>query len=133
MEVAMTTITATRSTSRIRSAVAVKSSQITMTPKTIQKIMVKNQRTKQNHRRCLTCRGYFPSVVQLLRSPLAIVLLCFATFIVPSRGQNTLNRAPHFVPGQDMSQFSLSESTPVNSPVYQLRGKVIHLKEIILK
>lgn len=34
-----------------------------------------------------------------------------------------VNHPPHFVPGAgDMSRFSLSENTPVDSPVYQLRG-----------
>ncbi|XP_063702044.1 cadherin-23 [Culicoides brevitarsis] len=33
-----------------------------------------------------------------------------------------MNRAPQFIPGQDMTRFSLPENTPVNSPVYQLRG-----------
>ncbi|CAG5042613.1 unnamed protein product [Parnassius apollo] len=34
-----------------------------------------------------------------------------------------INRAPHFVPQTgDMSQFSLSEDTPVGTPVYQLKG-----------
>lgn len=34
------------------------------------------------------------------------------------------NRAPQFVPGSgDMARFSLSENTPVGSPIYQLRGK----------
>lgn len=35
-----------------------------------------------------------------------------------------MNRAPQFVPGSgDMARFSLSENTPVGSPIYQLRGK----------
>lgn len=35
-----------------------------------------------------------------------------------------LNQPPHFVPGSgDMGRFSLSENTPVGSPVYQLKGK----------
>lgn len=35
-----------------------------------------------------------------------------------------VNRPPHFVPGSgDMGRFSLSENTPIDSPVYQLRGK----------
>lgn len=35
-----------------------------------------------------------------------------------------VNRPPHFVPGSgDMARFSLSENTPIDSPVYQLRGK----------
>lgn len=34
-----------------------------------------------------------------------------------------INHPPHFIPGSgDMSRFSLSENTPVDSPVYQLRG-----------
>jgi len=34
------------------------------------------------------------------------------------------NHRPHFVAGTgDMSRFSLSEHTPVGSPVYQLKGK----------
>lgn len=35
-----------------------------------------------------------------------------------------INHAPYFVPGSgDMSRFSLPENTPVDSPVYQLKGK----------
>lgn len=35
-----------------------------------------------------------------------------------------VNRPPYFISGSgDMSRFSLSESTPVDSPVYQLKGK----------
>lgn len=37
-----------------------------------------------------------------------------------------INRAPHFIPGSgDMARFSLSENTPVGSPVYQLKGNSI--------
>jgi len=37
-----------------------------------------------------------------------------------------VNKPPHFTPGSgDMARFSLSENTPVGSPVYQLRGKYI--------
>lgn len=40
-----------------------------------------------------------------------------------------VNRPPHFVPGSgDMARFSLSENTPVDSPVYQLRGKEMFLR-----
>lgn len=39
--------------------------------------------------------------------------------------QVLMNRAPQFIPGQDMMRFSLPENTPVNSPVYQLRGKLM--------
>lgn len=43
---------------------------------------------------------------------------------VPLLQCQQLNRPPHFVPGSgDMARFSLSENTPVESPVYQLRGK----------
>jgi hypothetical protein len=38
-----------------------------------------------------------------------------------------VNRAPHFIPNSDMARFSLSESTPVGSPVYQLKGNLIFL------
>lgn len=132
----------TKSTSRAKTKVdpsVTVTATATMEPNTITKITrttmevkevvtVKNRRTKQNHKRWLTYRsGGFSSVVQRLQqSPLAVVglfVLCIATITVPSWGQNTtLNRAPHFVPGQDMSKFSLSENTPVDSPVYQLRG-----------
>lgn len=34
-----------------------------------------------------------------------------------------VNTPPHFIPGSgDMSRFSLLENTPVDSPVYQLKG-----------
>lgn len=37
-----------------------------------------------------------------------------------------INHPPHFVPGSgDMSRFSLSENTPIDSPVYQLRGNYL--------
>lgn len=39
-------------------------------------------------------------------------------------GGQIVNRPPHFVPGSgDMARFSLSENTPVDSPVYQLKGE----------
>lgn len=35
-----------------------------------------------------------------------------------------VNHQPYFIPGSgDMSRFSLSENTPIDSPVYQLKGK----------
>lgn len=35
-----------------------------------------------------------------------------------------INRAPHFIPGTgDLSKFSLSENTPVRTPIYQLKGQ----------
>ncbi|XP_013100309.1 cadherin-23 [Stomoxys calcitrans] len=49
----------------------------------------------------------------------AVLLL----FCVPWTTSQFLNQPPHFVPGSgDMSRFSLSENSPVGSPVYQLRG-----------
>lgn len=34
-----------------------------------------------------------------------------------------VNKPPHFIPGSgDMSRFSLPENTPVDTPVYQLKG-----------
>lgn len=40
----------------------------------------------------------------------------------------TVNRAPHFIPGSgDLARFSLSENTPVGSPVYQLKGETRNL------
>lgn len=46
-------------------------------------------------------------------------------FIVLSMVQcQIINRAPQFVPlSGDMARFSLSENTPVGSPIYQLKGK----------
>lgn len=134
------TVTATSTKTKSTSRAKTKVDPLVTATGTIAKdgvVMLKNQRTKQNHRRWLT-RSSFPSVVKQLllqqQSPLAIVglfLLSFATVIVPSWGQgassSSLNRAPHFVPGQDMSRFSLSESTPVDSPVYQLRGEKTRL------
>lgn len=40
-----------------------------------------------------------------------------------------VNKPPYFVPGSgDMARFSLPENTPIDSPVYQLRGKFTQLK-----
>ncbi|XP_005184886.2 cadherin-23 [Musca domestica] len=51
---------------------------------------------------------------------LNILLLVFS---VPWTNCQFLNQPPRFVPGSgDMSRFSLSENSPVGSPVYQLRG-----------
>lgn len=44
-----------------------------------------------------------------------------------------INRPPYFIPGLgDMSRFSLSENTPIDSPVYQLKGN-FEKKKIIKK
>lgn len=44
---------------------------------------------------------------------------CFAV----AYGQ-LVNHQPYFISGSgDMTRFSLSENTPIDSPVYQLKGK----------
>ncbi|XP_059614956.1 cadherin-23 [Phlebotomus argentipes] len=54
------------------------------------------------------------------RVGLLAIILGLRSFL--AAGQ-LINRIPHFIPGSgDMSRFSLSENTPVGSPVYQLRG-----------
>lgn len=52
------------------------------------------------------------------------MLYLFLIIFVPTLAKcQIINRAPHFVPGSgDMARFSLSENTPVGSPVYQLKG-----------
>ncbi|XP_053602394.1 cadherin-87A [Plodia interpunctella] len=50
-------------------------------------------------------------------SPLLLVL----ALVCSCRGQ-LVNRAPHFLPSGDMAQFTLSEDTPVGTPVYHLKG-----------
>lgn len=52
-----------------------------------------------------------------------ILVSDFNGFAVVVHGQ-IVNHQPYFIPGSgDMSRFSLSENTPVDSPVYQLKGK----------
>lgn len=53
-----------------------------------------------------------------------MMLYLFLIIFVPTIAKcQIMNRAPHFVPGSgDMARFSLSENTPVGSPVYQLKG-----------
>lgn len=50
-----------------------------------------------------------------------VPLFCkFERFVV--NGQ-LVNKLPYFIPGSgDMTRFALPENTPVDSPVYQLRG-----------
>lgn len=50
-----------------------------------------------------------------------VPLFCeYARFVVDGQ---LVNKSPYFIPGSgDMSRFSLSENTPVDSPVYQLKG-----------
>lgn len=56
---------------------------------------------------------------------LYLFLIIFVPTIIKCQ---IINRAPHFVPGSgDMARFSLSENTPVGSPVYQLKGKFLQL------
>lgn len=62
-----------------------------------------------------------------IQSVVSRTLVMFATLgvgLAPFGLSQELNRPPYFAPGSgDMSRFSLSENTPVDSPVYQLKGK----------
>jgi len=50
--------------------------------------------------------------------------LLLPLFLSLTAGQ-LVNQPPQFVPGTgDMSRFSLSENTPVGSPVFQLKGEL---------
>lgn len=52
---------------------------------------------------------------------LAILVPLFSEYFVCGE---RVNKPPYFIPGSgDMSRFSLLENTPIDSPVYQLRGK----------
>lgn len=64
-------------------------------------------------------------LVQILWAFVPLLLISdFNRFAIVVHGQ-ILNHQPYFVPGSgDMSRFSLSENTPVDSPVYQLKGKI---------
>lgn len=66
----------------------------------------------------------FDPNTKLLRksNTLLYVLVTVVVLVKHVEGQ-LMNRPPQFVPGQDMSKFSLPENTPVNTPIYQLRGK----------
>lgn len=57
---------------------------------------------------------------QRLLNPLLIIFL-----LLEIVGAQNVNRPPQFIPGQDMNKFSLSEDTPVNAEVYQLKGKAL--------
>lgn len=71
-----------------------------------------NNYHKNNNRFAALCLVVVPFLIAL---PNAVVKCQF------------VNRLPHFVPGSgDMGRFSLSESTPIDSPVYQLRGKEMY-------
>lgn len=66
-------------------------------------------------------------LVYLLKLRFSIVLL-----MLPIVKCQIMNRAPQFVPGSgDMARFSLSENTPVGSPIYQLRGKDVFFLNIL--
>lgn len=53
-----------------------------------------------------------------------MIFVTLGVGLAPFGLSQVLNRPPYFVPGSgDMSRFSLSENTPVESPVYQLKGK----------
>ncbi|KAM7355169.1 cadherin 74A isoform 1-T1 [Cochliomyia hominivorax] len=54
----------------------------------------------------------------------SLICMIIVTLCVPCLVKcQHLNQPPHFVPGSgDMGRFSLSENTPVGSPVYQLKG-----------
>ncbi|XP_075160515.1 cadherin 74A [Haematobia irritans] len=57
-------------------------------------------------------------IPKMLSYVLLLLVIC-----VSWTNSQFLNQPPHFVPGSgDMSRFSLSENSPVGSPVYQLRG-----------
>nr|XP_032511121.1 cadherin-23 isoform X1 [Danaus plexippus plexippus] len=54
------------------------------------------------------------------QNPLIILLL---VSLIQQMTAQVINRVPHFIPQTgDMSQFSLSEDTPVGTPVYHLKG-----------
>lgn len=60
-------------------------------------------------------------LVQILWAFMPLVVISDIAVVV--HGQ-IVNHQPYFIPGSgDMSRFSLSENTPVDSPVYQLKGK----------
>ncbi|CAD7003575.1 unnamed protein product [Ceratitis capitata] len=79
---------------------------------------------RQRHR-------WSPSII--LHSQLLQIVQTLLLLSMRSANGQTLNQPPHFVPGSgDMSRFSLLENTPVGSPVYQLRGKLIRMVDVNL-
>lgn len=61
----------------------------------------------------------------VLSDPNPLIILLILSLLQTCWSQ-VINRAPHFVPQiGDMSQFTLSEDTPVGTPVYHLKGKVL--------
>lgn len=62
-------------------------------------------------------------VATVLNEPNPLIILLIITILETCAGQ-VINRVPHFVPqAGDMTQFSVSEDTPMGTPVYQLKGK----------
>lgn len=60
----------------------------------------------------------------LSRFSVLVWTMVISISLMPLLRCQQMNRPPYFVPGSgDMARFSLSENTPVDSPVYQLRGK----------
>ncbi|PZC83942.1 hypothetical protein B5X24_HaOG206691 [Helicoverpa armigera] len=61
-------------------------------------------------------------IATVLSDPNPLIILLLLSLLQPCWSQVT-NKPPHFVPQiGDMSQFSLSEDTPVGTPVYHLKG-----------
>lgn len=69
------------------------------------------------------------TVLQELLLSLLLVPLVLNQYQLPwATGQMLSNRPPHFISGSgDMTRFSLSENTPVDSPVYQLKGTLYYI------
>lgn len=60
----------------------------------------------------------------MLKLNWAIIALCGLAHIFVYA--QSINKPPYFVPGAgDMSRFSLAENTPIDSPVYQLKGNLL--------
>lgn len=51
-----------------------------------------------------------------------LLLITLGVECLLTNAQFQINRPPAFTPGGDMARFSISENTPVGSPVYQLQG-----------
>lgn len=61
-------------------------------------------------------------VATILSPPDPLIILLLMSLLQLCVSQ-VINRAPHFEPQTgDMSQFSISEDTPVGTPVYHLKG-----------
>lgn len=90
-----------------------------------------NSKMANNERKCVK-RLDLLAMVQRRRTKSAkprlfsalFTLTILLTTLQNVKSQAVMNRPPFFVSGQDMTRFSLSENTPVNTPIYQLRGTV---------